>query len=181
MALIGKSVAEIEEKPHYQVWFMGYACSHYVNQHFRRAGDSAVVSQSAEQCPCYCHGKRCIWPSCSMNLPPRHRLRETVPSELARETEAGVNQLLELKCASEGVNLRSLLNSHCHLFVRPSASPFTSSEPRQLWVAAMSVNFWRAPRKRALKVSLFTARGSRPRKWIGVSLKKKICPHFFSK
>lgn len=26
--------------------------------------------RSAEQCPCYRHGKRCSWPSCSMNLPP---------------------------------------------------------------------------------------------------------------
>lgn len=71
MTLIGKVLHKLRESLIIRLLYLFSACSRYVKQHFPRAKDSEVVLRSAEQCPCYRHGKRCIWPSCSMKLPAR--------------------------------------------------------------------------------------------------------------
>ncbi len=92
MTLIGKMSQKLRESLIIRVVYLFSACSHYVKQHFRWAKDSAMVLRSAEQCPWYCHGKRCIWPSCSMKLPPHPTcMKLSSPNSLMRLSQESIS------------------------------------------------------------------------------------------
>lgn len=94
MTLIGKNVAEIEGKPHYQVGLFAFSSLPIMwdgvldeprTPPWLRARQRGVLG--------IVMGKRCIWPSCSVKLPPRPTCVKLSSPKLANEAEPGVNQL----------------------------------------------------------------------------------------
>lgn len=125
MTLIGKTSQKLRESLIIRLVYLFSACSHYVKQHFRWAKDSAMVLRSAERCPWYCHGKRRIWPSCSMKLPARPTcVKLSSPNSLMRLSQESIsckgwNVLLRgcrQTCAACQFNILTSLCTHQLLY-----------------------------------------------------------------
>lgn len=112
-----------------------------------------MVLRSAENCPWYCHGKRCIWPSCSVELSPHPTcMKLSSLNSLMRLSQKSIS------CKGQSVLLRgcSQTCAACQFnivtSVHLSASELTSFKLRRPQVAHVSVRFWLVLYNRALKV-----------------------------
>lgn len=114
-----------------------------------------MVLWSAERSPWYCHGKRCIWPSCSVKLSPHPTCMEPSSANslmrLSQESISckGSNVLLRgcrQTCAACQFDILTSLRTHHLLY------SLQSSKLRQPWVAEMSVRLWLVTQERALQV-----------------------------
>lgn len=106
-------------------WFICFQLAPIMRRSiFRWAKDSAIAARSPEQRPCYCHGKRRIWPSCSMNPPANPPTCVKLPSlsSLMRPSQ-------ESMC-SMGSNVP--LRGSARPFNRPPSAPQTHSRATHL-------------------------------------------------
>lgn len=134
-------------------WFICFQLApYYVKQHFRWAKDSAMAVRSAAQCPWYCHGKRCIWPSCSVKLPPRPTcIKLSSPNSLMRLSRDSISWKGAGGKPEQPSN--ATFSRLCAPISFPPLSRHSSSDDYR-WPVCSSTS-----QERALDVEVFTARG----------------------